>query len=121
MRLYSRTGATVLTDPEYGTFEGDENGAFEFPDDLAERLRRFHVGKQPMWEDDIERQRRLMDEELERAKDPATLLGVVQQLAQLFQGATAAAAPAVAEAEAAPKPAAKRAAKRAAPSTPAVE
>jgi hypothetical protein len=90
MRLYTRTGATALTDPETGTeYAADEQGGFNFPEELSERLRRFHIGKQPAWEDDIERQQRLVDEQLERAKDPATLLAVVQQLAQYAQAAQA--------------------------------
>lgn len=88
MRLYTRTGATALTDSETGTeYEADERGGFNFPEELSDRLRRFHIGKQPAWEDDIERQQRLVDEQLEQAKDPATLLAVVQQLAQYAQTA----------------------------------
>lgn len=80
MRLYTRTGATALDDPEHGHFDADEQGAFLLPEDLAERLRRFHVGGKPAWETDVERQRRLIHEEMERRKDPATLLDAVEQL-----------------------------------------
>lgn len=115
MRLYTRTGATALDDPEYGHYEADEQGGFTFPDDLSDRLHRFHIGGQPAWETDIERQQRLMDEELERRKDPATLLSVVEQLMQAAQSQQA---PAAAPAKGAPEPVAKapRARKRAAPS-----
>lgn len=92
MRLYTRTGATALTDPETGTeYEADEQGGFDLPEELSERLHRFHIAKQPAWEDDIERQQRLVDEQLERAKDPATLLEVVQQLAKFAQASQASA------------------------------
>lgn len=87
MRLYTRTGATALNDPEYGSFEADEQGGFEFPDDLGERLHRFHLGKQPLWEDEEQRHQRVVNEEMDRAKDPATLLAVVQQLAMLAKAA----------------------------------
>jgi len=80
MRLYTRTGATALDDPEYGHFDADEQGGFDVPEEFGERLRRFHAGKQPLWETDIERQNRLMQEELDRRQDPATLLSAVEQL-----------------------------------------
>lgn len=105
MRLYTRTGATTLDDPDYGHFEADEQGGFNFPDEVSSRLHRFHVGGRPAWESDIERQQRLMNEELERRKDPATLLSVVEQLMQAAQGQPApASAPAAAPVADAPAP-----------------
>lgn len=89
MRLYSRTGATALDDPDYGHFDAGPNGEFDLPEDFAERLRRFHVGRQPLWETDIERQHRLINEELERRKDPATLLAAVEQLVSAAKATTA--------------------------------
>ncbi|MFC1418596.1 hypothetical protein [Streptacidiphilus cavernicola] len=87
MRLYTRTGASALTDPATGiVYEADEQGGFNFPDDLSDGLRRFAVRGQPMWEDDIERQRRMINEELERRKDPATLLDAVQQILSAAKG-----------------------------------
>jgi hypothetical protein len=80
MRLYSRTGVTALDDPEFGTFAVDAAGGFDFPDEVSDKLHGFHHRGQPMWETDIERQQRLMSEELERRKDPATLLSAVEQL-----------------------------------------
>lgn len=91
MRLYSRTGQTVLNDPEYGTFEPGPDGGFDLPEDLAERQRRFHVDKQPLWETDIGRQERLIAEEMERRKDPLTMLKLMEQMVAATQ-ATAAAA-----------------------------
>lgn len=106
MRLYTRTGATALDDPEYGHFDADDQGAFDFPDDVSDRLRRFHVAGQLAWEDDIERQNRLISEEMERRKDPATLLEAVEQIMRAAQATT--------EPVAAEKLAAKRPSKRAA-------
>lgn len=80
MRLYSLTGATALTDPEFGSFDAGPDGSFDLPEEFAERLHAFHFGGRPAWETDIERQARLMNEELERRKDPATLLSAVEQL-----------------------------------------
>lgn len=108
MRLYSLTGASALDDPDYGHFDADGDGGFELPDDLAERLHKFHLAGRPAWEDQIERQARLMQEELERRKDPATLLGAVEQLVQAASGLSSAQS-------ADTPPPAKRPAKRAAP------
>jgi hypothetical protein len=83
MRLYSRTGVTALEDPEFGHFDADpETGGFDFPDEVSDRLHSFHMRGQPMWETDVERQQRLITEELDRRKDPATLLSAVEQLVQ---------------------------------------
>jgi hypothetical protein len=93
MRLYTRTGAVALTDPATGRIhKADEQGGFDFPDELSDRLHRFAVRGQPMWENDIERQRRMINEELERRKDPATLLSAVEQILNAAK-ATQAAAP----------------------------
>lgn len=95
MRLYTRTGATALTDPATGRiYEADEQGGFNFPDDLSDSLHRFAVRGVPMWETDIERQRRLMSEELERRKDPATLLSAVEQILNAAKVAAAVSVPA---------------------------
>ena len=110
MRLYSRTGATALDHPEYGHFDANADGGFDFPNELSDRLHGFCVNGQPLWETDVERQHRLISEELERRKDPATLLGAVEQLVKAAQATSTPAAP-----EAKPAPA-KRASKRTAPS-----
>lgn len=94
MRLYTRTGATALDHPEHGHFDADENGAFDFPDEVSDGLHSFHAGGKPMWETDVERQHRLMQEELERRKDPATLLDAVEQIMRAAQVASAPAEPA---------------------------
>ncbi|MBP5926693.1 hypothetical protein F3K32_42565 [Streptomyces sp. LBUM 1483] len=93
MRLYSRTGVTALDDPEFGTFTANADGGFDFPDEVSDRVHGFHLHGQPMWETDIERQRRLVTEEIESRKDPATLLSAVEQLVRAAQ-ATAALTPA---------------------------
>jgi hypothetical protein len=82
MRLYSCVGAVAHDDPEYGHFAADERGGFDLPDDVSERLHAFHHAGRPLWETEIERGRRLVGEEMERRKDPATLLAAVEQLVQ---------------------------------------
>lgn len=109
MRLYSLTGASALDDPEFGHFDAEEDGGFELPDDLAERLHKFHFAGRQSWEDQIERQARLMSEEMERRKDPATLLEAVELLVAASRGVT----PVHAAADPEDKPPAKRPAKRA--------
>lgn len=105
MRLYSRTGAIALDDPEFGHIEPNEHGGFDFPDDLSDRLHRRHTRGNPDWETEVERAQRLGREEMIRRQDPATLLSVVEQFMQATQKATAAAQD--------PRPApAKRASKR---------
>lgn len=95
MRLYTRTGATALDDPEFGHFDASPEGGFDFPDPLSDRLHSFHWRGKPMWESDVERQQRLMSEELERRRDPASLYEAVAQLMQAAKGAAVVAAPAV--------------------------
>lgn len=80
MRLYSRTGAVAVDDGEYGHFDASQDGGFDFPDDLSDRLHKFGSKAGPDWETDIERQQRLIVEEMERRKDPSTLLSAVEQI-----------------------------------------
>lgn len=128
MRLFTRTGATALDHPAFGHFDADELGGFDFPNELSDQLHGFSAGGRPLWETDIERQHRTIREELERRRDPATLMDAV---AQLVSAAQAVAAPAPVKpvepanpAELAEDPAlavkapAKRASKRASASTP---
>jgi hypothetical protein len=86
MRLYTLTGASALDDPDYGHFEADDQGGFDFPNEVSDKLHRFHVDGRSAWETDIERQNRLMAEELERRKDPATLLEAVEMLVAAASG-----------------------------------
>jgi hypothetical protein len=107
MRLHSRTGATAIDDPEYGHLEPGDNGGFDLPDDLAERLHRVHVRGQAVWESDIERNRRLAGEELERRQSPEALHDAVARLVALAEStgsASAKADPAGAGPEASSEP-----------------
>jgi hypothetical protein len=119
MRLYSCTGVTALDDPEHGTFQADGAGAFDFPDDVSDRLHSVHLRGKPMWETDVERQHRLINEELERRKDPATLLSAVEQLVKAASATAALTAPAAPAAPAEPAPAAPAAPAEPAPAAPA--
>lgn len=87
--LYSRTGATVHEEPEYGRFVPDDQGAFAFPDDLSDRLLRMHVRKKRMWEDEEMRDGRLHQEAEQRHRDPAVLYAAVSELVQLSRQAQA--------------------------------
>lgn len=115
MRLYTRTGATALDDPEFGHFDADAQGGFDLPDELSDRLHKFAFSGKPAWETDVQRQQRMLAEEQERRKDPATLLGVVEQLMRAPQQS---AVPRM-EPPASPATPSKRASKRAAAMPPA--
>lgn len=106
MRLYSRTD-TGAVEHDGVHYEPEGDGGFEFPEDVGEQLHSFHTGGKPQWETQIERQARLMNEEMERRKDPATLLSAVEQIVNAAQATKKA------EPDSAPAPA-KRASKRAA-------
>lgn len=80
MRLYSRTGAVALDDPDHGHFDADDQGGFDFPEPLSERLRRFHAPSGPLWESEAERQQRLVGEERARSQDPGVMLALMQRL-----------------------------------------
>lgn len=79
MRLYSRTGALVVEAPE-GHFEPVDDGGFDLPGPLSDRLHGVAVAGQRQWETSIERQQRLITEEAARRADPATLLEAVNKL-----------------------------------------
>lgn len=119
MRLYTRTGATALTDPATGiVYEADEHGGFDFPDDLSDQLHRFAVRGKPMWESDVEQQNRLGREEMARRRDPASLYDAVAQLmsaAQSVQAVSVAPADAEVTAPVVKQPRKRAASKPAAP------
>lgn len=80
MRLYTRNTAASVSDETHGSFDVDENGAIEVPEELGQRLHATHVAGQPQWETEAERHQRLTHEELERRRDPETLLQAVEHL-----------------------------------------
>lgn len=88
MRLYSRHGVNSVT-RQGETYEPDETGAFDFPEHVGRELRSYHAGGKPMWEDEIELRARLAAEELERRRDPATLMGAVEQIVGMARSGAA--------------------------------
>lgn len=109
MRLYTLTGTTQVKDPVTGiAYEADADGAFnDLPEDLGNFLHSFHVKGKRAWEDDAERARRLRSEQLDKMRDPATLLAEMQKMAanqgaltSILAGALAAAPQAQAAVEA---------------------
>lgn len=84
-RLFSLARATAVDDPEFGHFEGGEDGSFDFPDELSDRLHRFgHRGKRA-WETEEERGDRLHADDLARRRDPAALYDAVGDVTDLFR------------------------------------
>jgi hypothetical protein len=105
VRLYNTEGATQVDDPEYGTFKLDADGAFSgLPDGMYAKLH-----GRPGWENDAERAARLTAEQLEKLRDPATMLAELQKMTA-GQGALTKPEPAD---TAPPAPAPKRARKSA--------
>lgn len=80
MKLYSLNGTTGVSHGDE-TFEVSEDGSFEFPDELGATLLNTHLDGKAVWETETGRVERLMAEEAERRKDPATLLAAVEALA----------------------------------------
>jgi len=92
MRLYPRMGQKIVSDPEYGRWGADEedearqpdrNGGFDFPDELADRLVKFHHRGKRMWETEEQRNVRVQGEEHARRRDPETLYGAVEDIANI--------------------------------------
>lgn len=110
--LYSRLGSDSVQAGET-TYEPDEEGAFDLPDDLAATLHSLHVAGDPAWENQHERAERLAAEKLARRRDPEALLDAVEHLTTT-KPTVAELRAQLAEAEAAenPKPTRKPAAKK---------
>lgn len=88
MRLYPRDATTGTVVHDGVRYEPADDGGFDFPGDVSDRLHRFHAHGVPAWETAIERQHRLIAEEAARRADPATLLDAVNKLvAQAEAGA----------------------------------
>lgn len=81
MRLYSRTNAGVVQHDGQQYTPG-ESGGFDFPDHVSDVLHPFAVRGQRLWETDIERQQRILGEEMDRRRDPASLYEAVAKLVQ---------------------------------------
>ena len=108
MLLYSLNGATAVADDDGKQYTPGDDGAFSFPAALATEMLGSHLAGKPLWETEIGRRQRLMNEEAERRKDPATLLAAVEQIVAAAQAP--AAKPAAKAAPAAVKPAPAKAA-----------
>jgi hypothetical protein len=80
VKLYTRTGAASISNEQHGEFTIAKDGSVHVPDEFGAYLHRQHIGGKPAWEDEAERHARLVAEEVERRKDPATLLAAVEEL-----------------------------------------
>jgi hypothetical protein len=116
MRLYSLTGASAVADGDH-RYEAGKDGGFDFPDELSARLHPVAVAGRKQWETDVERQHRLIAEELQRRQSPEALYEAVSQLVKVAETAKATAEPVAKQAPDAkpePKPVAKAAPAKAA-------
>ena len=80
MRLYPMADVGAVDDPEFGHLEPADDGGFDLPGPLADRLHGAHFRGERQWESSIERQRRLILAEQARRADPRTLLDAVEKL-----------------------------------------
>jgi hypothetical protein len=97
-RLYPLV-PTPAVDAAEGHFEPEEDGGFDFPGPVAERLHSARYGKRKLWETAIERQERTHGDDLARRRDPAVLYDAVDNFAGLVRMLGTAAAPQDPEAE----------------------
>lgn len=82
-RLFSLMSAGAVDDPEYGHFDADGDGAFDFPDELSDRLHGVHHRRRRAWETQEERDTRLHGDEQARRRDPESLYSAVAELVNL--------------------------------------
>jgi hypothetical protein len=83
-----------------------DDGGFDLLPDVTDLLHSSGVRGEKQWETSVERQRRQVAEEMERRKDPATLLAAVEQIMALAEAGAKPQVP-VAKAQPPVKPAAK--------------
>jgi hypothetical protein len=82
-RLFSLANAGAVDDPEFGHYEPGDDGSFDFPDELSDRMHRLRHRGRPAWETETERVDRMHGEDLDRRRDPAMLYDAVGE----FSGA----------------------------------
>jgi hypothetical protein len=82
MRLYPRREGTSVVQHGGVTYTPAPDGGFDFPDHVSDELHSFAVRGERLWEDHIERQRRLLDAEMDRRRDPAELYAAVARIAE---------------------------------------
>lgn len=82
MRLYTLQDASSVQHEHHGSFDVDpETGGVEVPHELGEHLHATHIHGKPAWETEAERHARLVNAEIERRRDPASMYELMQQVA----------------------------------------
>jgi len=81
MRLYAMQNQASVHNEDFGDFDVVD-GAVTVPDAFGAQLRATYVGGKQAWENEAERHARLIAEELERRRDPASLFDTVERLTQ---------------------------------------
>lgn len=86
MRLYPLNAPrTVVDHPVWGHYEADDEGGFDFPDEMSDELHSFcHRGKR-IWENEDERSLRLHGDEVARRRDPQSLYAAVEKIASMAE------------------------------------
>jgi hypothetical protein len=80
VKLHTLNDAAAVHDGE-DTYKVGADGTVEVPHALGERLRDTHIGGEKQWEDSIEQQNRLLEEELARRRDPASAYELLAKIA----------------------------------------
>jgi hypothetical protein len=83
-RLYPLIPTPAVDAPE-GHFEPEDDGGYDFPGPVAERLHSARHGGRKLWETSIERQERTHGEDLARRRDPAALYDAVGGITDAFE------------------------------------
>jgi hypothetical protein len=78
MKLYPLQDVTSVGNDDFGTFEANDDGSFDLPNEFSEILHATSFAGAKVWETEAERTQRLVDEEVKRRSDPATLLAEVE-------------------------------------------
>ena len=87
MILYSRAGACVVQH-EGVTYKPGPDAGFDFPDHVSDVVHSFAVGGRRLWETAVERQGRIMSEEMDRRRDPAELYAAVEKIVRAAESAS---------------------------------
>ena len=80
MRLYTLTDAASVGNDDYGDFEVAQDGSVQVPEPFGQFLLAQHTNGEAQWEDDAQRNARLVAEELERRRDPASAYDLLAQI-----------------------------------------
>ena len=80
MKLYNRNGVSAVSSTEFGEFTAGDDNSVVVPEEFGRFLHNQHVDGLRVWEDEGERNDRLVAEELARRSAPDYLAALVEEL-----------------------------------------